>query len=65
MANRSVADDGFAFNDLGNNSDLVVREQHANAFTDRRRVAANRDEMSVAARANRNIASETEHAFRA
>jgi len=63
MANRAVADDGFAFNDLGDDGDFVVGEQHANAFADRGSVAADHDKMSVAARADRDVASETQDAF--
>jgi hypothetical protein len=63
MANGAVADDGFALYDLGDDGNVVVGKQHANAFADRSGVAADRDKMSVAARADRNVTSETQHAF--
>ena len=64
MANRTVADDGFASDDLGDDGDFVVGEQHPNAFADRSGVTTDRDKMSVTARADRNVTRETQHAFR-
>ena len=52
MANRTITDNGLALDDLGDDGDVIVSEQHANAFADRAGVAADRDEMSVAVRAN-------------
>jgi hypothetical protein len=64
MANCPVADDGFTFDDLGNDDDLVVGEQHADAFADYSRVATNRNKMSVTTGADRNVTSKTQYAFR-
>jgi hypothetical protein len=63
MANRAVADDGFAFDDLSDHSDFIVRQQHAHAFADRSGVAADRDKVTVAVRADYDVTSETQDAF--
>jgi hypothetical protein len=63
MANRAVADNGSAFDDLGDDGDSVVGKQYANAFTDCCGGAADRDKMSIAVHADRNITSETHNAF--
>jgi hypothetical protein len=43
MAHRPVADDGFTFDNLGDEGDFIIREQHADAFANRGGVAADRD----------------------
>ena len=63
MANRTVVDDGFAFDDLGDDGDFVVGKQDPNAFADRSGITTDRDKMSVAGRADRNVTSETQHTF--
>ena len=63
MANCTVADDGLTFDDLGDDDDLVVGEQHADAFADNSRVPTNRNKMSVTTRADRNVTSKTQYTF--
>jgi hypothetical protein len=63
MANGAVADDGFAFDDLSDDGNVVVGKQHANAFADRSGVTADRDKLSVGTHADRNVTSETQHAL--
>ena len=65
MANCPVADDGFAFDDLSDDGDFVISEEDAHAFADRRSIAADGNKMSVTARADRNVTSKTQNAFRA
>jgi hypothetical protein len=52
MANGTITDNGFALEDLGHDGDVIVSEQHANAFADRSGVAADGDKMSIATRAD-------------
>jgi hypothetical protein len=63
MANGSVADDGFAFDDFSDDGDFVVCEHHTDTLADSGGIAADRNEMPIAGGANRDIASETEDAF--
>ena len=63
MTNCPVADDGFTFDDLSDDGDLVGGEQHADAFADCGRVAADGDKMSITTHADRNITSKTQDAF--
>jgi hypothetical protein len=63
MTNCPIADDGFTFDDLSDDGNVIVGKQHANAFADRSGVTADRDKLSVAAHADRNVTSETQHAL--
>ena len=60
MTHGTVADNGLAFDDFSDDSDLVVCEQHANTFADYSSVAADRDETSVAVRAHRDVVRKTQ-----
>ena len=63
MANRTVADDWFALNDLGDDGDIVVRKKDANTLTDHAGVAADCDQVPVAGRMDRDVTGETEDTF--
>lgn len=63
MANRPVADNRFAFDDLRYDGDFVFGEEDAHAFADRRGIATDGNKVSVAARADRNVTSKTQNAF--
>ncbi len=57
MANRPIADNGFAFDDLRYDGDFVVSKEDAHTFTNRCSIAADSDKMSVTVRADRNVTS--------
>ncbi len=63
MTHCAVTDNGLAFDYFSDKRDLVVSEQHANAFADCSGVAADCDELSVAVRAHRDIARKTQYAI--
>jgi hypothetical protein len=63
MTNSPVADDGFTFDDLGDDRYLVVGEQHANAFANSSRVTTDGDQLSITMQADRNVTSKTQDAF--
>jgi hypothetical protein len=63
MPNSSIANDRFALNDLSDDIDFVVSEQHTNTFADSCRIAADRDKLSVATHADRNVAREAQDAL--
>ena len=63
MTNCPVADDGFTFDDLSDDSDFIVGQQHADAFADCSGVAADGDKMAITTRAHRDVTSKTQDAF--
>jgi hypothetical protein len=63
MTNCPIADDGFTFDDLSDDGDLVVGKQHADTFADRSRVATDGNKMSITTHADRNVTSKTQDAF--
>lgn len=63
MPNGSIADDGFALNDLSDDIDFIVREKHTNTFANGCRIAADRDKLSVATHADGDVAREAQDAL--
>lgn len=64
MANRSVANYRFALDDIGEQVDVVLGKQHANAFADGYRVSTDGYEKTRVAHTHPNVARETQDAFR-
>jgi hypothetical protein len=63
MPNGSVADNGFAFDDLSDDIDFVVSEQDSHTFAYSCCVATDGDQLPVASHMNRDVARETGNAF--
>jgi hypothetical protein len=63
MTDRPVANHRFALDDLGEQVDIVLGKQHANAFADGHRVSTDGYEKTRVAHTNPNVARETQDAF--
>jgi tRNA U38,U39,U40 pseudouridine synthase TruA len=64
MPNRSVTHDQLALDDLRDHVNPLVGEHDSHAFTHRAGVVTNRDKLAITVDSHRNVASETEDAFR-
>jgi hypothetical protein len=65
MPDRTIADDRLALNHLCKDVDLFIGECDSDVFAYHSRVSTDRDDLSVAVHANRDVAADAQDTFRA